>query len=160
MSLGSATPFNVDFDDLLRALNRAQVKYVVVGAHALAVHGFPRATGDLDIFVQASDPNAERVMAALRDFGAPVEAHGIAKADFAIPGTVYQMGLPPRRIDLITAISGVDFQEAWASRTIVEYQDVKIPVIGLDALLKNKLATGRQKDQLDAELLQGLQRQE
>lgn len=90
-----------DYLDLLRELDEAGAEYVVVGAHALAAHGLPRATGDFDVFVRPSLENAQRVAQALRAFGATLEAHGVQVEDFATPGTVYQLGLPPRRIDLL-----------------------------------------------------------
>lgn len=94
--------FNADFADLIRAMTRAGVEFLIVGAHALAAHGVVRSTGDLDVLVRPTNKNAARVYAALRDFGAPVEAHGVQPTDFASPGTVYQLGLPPRRIDAST----------------------------------------------------------
>ena len=98
-----------DFVDLVQCLREEQVDFVIVGAHAIAAHGSPRATGDLDVFVRPERVNAERVFRALARFGAPVAAHGVKAADFAMPGNVYQMGLPPHRIDLITEISGVSY---------------------------------------------------
>ena len=146
---------NQDFLDILRALDDAQAEYLVVGAHAMAVHGVPRATGDLDVLVRASVDNAARVVAALEAFGAPIEDHGITRQDFMSPGTVYQIGLPPRRIDLMTSISGVSFPDAWASRVAVEIAGVSVPFLGRDALVSNKRATGREKDELDVRLLTG-----
>ncbi len=147
--------FNQDFLDVLKALHEAEVEYLIVGAHAMALHGVPRATGDLDLLVRPSALNAERVLAALRAFGAPLEAHGIAREDFTRPGTVYQIGLPPRRIDLLTAISGVDFEEAWASREEIKIESKKVHFLSRDSLLKNKRATGRDKDLVDLRLLGG-----
>jgi len=94
-----------DFVDLVQSLNAEQCDFVVVGAHALAAHGAPRATGDLDVLVRPDVANSRRVYRALVNFGAPVLAHGVGQDDFAAPGTVYQMGLPPRRIDVLTSIS-------------------------------------------------------
>lgn len=111
--MGKVPELNEDFADMLHCLGEAGVEFVIVGAHALAAHGIARATGDIDIFVKPSAENAERVLAALTAFGAPLDSHGIAPADFARPGLVYQIGLPPRRIDLLTEISGVSFDEAW-----------------------------------------------
>ncbi len=110
-----ASGFNRDFLDILIALNGSGVEYIVVGAHALAVHGVPRATGDLDILVRTTSKNAAAVVAALREFGAPIEGHGVQQADFEIPGKVYQLGQPPRRIGLLTEIPGVPFEDAWNS---------------------------------------------
>jgi hypothetical protein len=145
--------WNDDFVDMLRALVDAGVEFLVVGAHALAVHGIPRATLDLDVWVRPSRDNAPRVIEALRAFGAPLAAHGIVSADFEEGGTVYQLGLPPNRIDLLTSISGVDFAEAWPSRVEVEVEGIRVPFIGARAQLTNKLAAGRDKDLVDAKLL-------
>lgn len=145
---------NEDFVDLLTALRDEAVEFVVVGAHALAAHGFVRATGDIDIFVRASTANARRVYAALLVFGAPMAAHGVTQADFERPDNVYQLGLPPRRIDILTSISGVSFDEAWASRAPVRMGGIDVFVIGKDAMIRNKRSTGRPKDLLDADLLE------
>lgn len=144
---------NSDFMDVLRCLAEAGAEFVVVGAHALAVHGIPRATGDIDIFVRPSAGNAERVLAALRAFGAPVAEHGVTVEDLARAGAVYQIGLPPRRIDILTEISGVGFDEAWSSRMPVEIEGVVLGFLGLEALVRNKRAAGRAKDLADLEAL-------
>ena len=142
-----------DFRDLLVALQRAGVRFLIVGAHALAVHGIPRATGDLDILVAPDADNAARLMLALGEFGAPVESHGITARDFENEGTVYQLGLPPRRIDLMTSITGVSFEEAESTAIETEIEDLRVPVLGRRQLLVNKLALGRPKDLADAQLL-------
>lgn len=144
---------NEDFQDLLVALQESDARFVLVGAHALAVHGVVRATGDLDVFVSPDAENALRVLRALRAFGAPVGAHGLTKDDLARPGTVYQMGLPPRRIDILNEISGCSFDEVWARRVLVDLDDLQLPVIGREDLVTNKRASGRPKDLLDVELL-------
>jgi hypothetical protein len=149
-----ATALNEDFADMLAALSNAQVEFIVVGAHALAAHGYPRATGDIDILVRPMSENAARVITALKSFGAPIEAHGITQADFEQPGNVYQIGLPPRRIDILTAISGVTFDEAWKSRVEAQLGGRTIAILGRDALILNKRATGRDKDLLDAAWLE------
>jgi Nucleotidyl transferase of unknown function (DUF2204) len=140
---------NEDFRDLLVLLADTGVEFVVVGAYALALHGAPRASGDIDLFVRPTPSNAERLFQALARFGAPLQAAGVTAADLAQPGAVYQIGLPPRRIDLLTEISGVSFDEAWASRTETEVESRIVPFIGRDALLKNKQAAGRPKDLAD-----------
>ena len=150
---------NEDYLDLLRAFVRERVAFLIVGAHALAVHGVPRATGDLDLLVRPDPPNAERVITALRSFGAPLATHGVSAADFARPGMVYQIGVAPRRIDVLTAISGVSFEEAWAGHTQAELQGLRLPVLGRAALLRNKRAAGRTKDLADAEQLERLEGQ-
>ena len=149
-----ASGLNEDFVDVLRALGESGAEFIVVGAHAMAVHGVPRATGDLDILVRPTIENAQRVLHALRLFGAPVDAHGIRETDLATPGIVYQIGLPPRRIDILTEISGVSFEEAWATHVEVEISGIRAPFIGRQALLKNKRATGREKDLVDARTLE------
>lgn len=142
-----------DFRDLLLALQQSEVRFLIVGAHALAVHGVPRATGDLDVLVAPEPKNAERLMRALEVFGAPIASHGISRQDFEVEGSVYQMGLPPRRIDIMTSISGVMFDEAEATAVSAEIDGLVLPVLGRSQLLANKLASGRPKDLVDAELL-------
>jgi len=148
--------FNRDFADLICAMKRAHVDFMIVGAHALAAHGVVRSTGDLDIFVRPTEDNAARVYAALLDFGAPLEAHGVRRADFANPGTVYQLGLPPRRIDVLTLISGVSFDEARIQSKLVEVDGVEFRVPGRAALLANKRASGRPTDLEDVLRLEEL----
>jgi hypothetical protein len=145
---------NEDFHDMVVALLRASVDFIVIGAHALAAHGLPRATGDFDILVRPSPDNAARVIAALDDFGAPTRAHGVTATDFEREGAVYQIGLPPRRIDLLTSITGVSFDEAWSSRVPARVAGLEFTVIGREALLKNKRATGRDKDLVDVRALE------
>jgi hypothetical protein len=147
---------NEDFLDMLRCLLAAQVEFIIVGAHALAAHGIARATGDIDILVRPSSENAERVIDALRAFGAPLEAHQIGPSDFTMLGTIYQIGLPPRRIDLLTEISGVVFDEAWASRLPTSVGGLSLSVLGRDALIKNKRAAARDKDLVDVSALERL----
>ncbi len=141
---------NEDFQDLLLLFADAGVEFVIVGAYALAFHGAPRASGDIDLFVRPSLVNAQRVFQALARFGAPLESAGVTAADFAQPGAVYQIGLPPRRIDVLTEISGVTFDEAWASRVVGEVEGRAVGFIGRAALLKNKEASGRLQDVADA----------
>lgn len=143
-----------DSRDLLDALDDARVRYLIVGAHALAAHGLPRATADLDVWVEPTADNAVRVLSALVAFGARVAHHGIDEADLARPGTVYQLGLPPRRIDLLTSISSVDFPEAWNKRFEAPVEGRLLPVIGREALIANKRASGRPKDLLDIDALE------
>ncbi len=141
---------NEDFQDLLLLFADAGVEFVIVGAYALAFHGAPRASGDIDLFVRPRLVNAQRVFQALARFGAPLESAGVTAADFAQPGAVYQIGLPPRRIDVLTEISGVTFDEAWASRVVGEVEGRAVGFIGRAALLKNKEASGRLQDVADA----------
>jgi hypothetical protein len=138
---------------MLRALSHARARFIVVGAHALAGHGFPRATGDLDIWVERSSDNAPRVWQALQQFGAPIDSANIEPEDFLVDSTVMQIGLPPRRIDLLTSITGVEFSDAWGAHIEIEISDVKVPVLGREHLLTNKRAVGRPQDLADIELL-------
>jgi len=144
---------NEDFRDLLAALLTAEARFLVVGAHALAVHGVPRATGDLDVWIAADPVNAERVWSALRSFGAPVAAMGVSREDLTRPDMVVQIGLPPRRIDILTAISGVAFDEAWSGHVTHEVGGLPVPFLGRAELVRNKRASGRTKDQADLEAL-------
>ncbi len=146
--------WNDDFLDLLDCLAAEQVECLVVGAFALAIHGVPRATGDIDVFVRPSETNAERLMRALARFGAPLDAARVTATDFATPGIVYQMGVPPRRIDLLTEISGVAFEDAWRDRVTHSIEGRDVSFLGLDALLANKRASGRSKDLVDVEMLE------
>jgi hypothetical protein len=141
---------NPDFRDLLRALTDAGAEFLVVGAYALSFHGAPRASGDIDIFVRPSPDNAARVWRALIGFGAPLSAAGVVQADFERPDLVYQIGLPPRRIDVLTSISGVSFDEAWSSREPATVDGRTVYFIGRDMFVRNKLAAGRPKDLADA----------
>ena len=140
---------NPDFVDLLRAFIARDVRFLIVGAYALALHGRPRATGDLDVWVDATPENAARVVAALADFGAPMG--DVEAAEFAQPGIVFQMGVVPGRIDVLTALSGITFGEAWPSRVRHAFGDVEADFIGRDAFIRNKRATGRTKDLGDIE---------
>lgn len=143
---------NRDFKDILSALNEEKAEYLVVGAYAMAVHGVPRATGDLDLWVNATDANAGRVWKALDRFGAPLAQ--LTPKDLCAPGLVYQMGVAPVRIDVLTSISGVGFADAWKHRTSVEIDGITVAVIGIEALLANKMAAGRPQDLADVERLQ------
>ena len=142
---------NEDFRELLRTLSDADARFLVVGAYAVSFHSEPRATADLDLWVEPTPENAKRVYAALAAFGAPLVE--LSEADLATPEIVFQIGVPPRRIDILTSISGVTFAEAWPDRSEGSYGGVRFPVIGVEALMKNKQALGRPKDLLDLELL-------
>jgi hypothetical protein len=146
---------NPDYRDILSAFADASVEFLVVGAYAVAAHGVPRATGDIDLFVRPTPENAQRVWNALLTFGAPLDRVDIA--DFAREGTIFQVGVVPRRIDVITAIDGVSFEAAWRGRTDLVLDGVRLPVIGLRELLANKRAVGRPQDMADVERLQSLQ---
>lgn len=142
---------NPDFKDLLREFNEQGVEYLVVGAHALAAHGHVRATKDLDIWVRPSPTNAAQVISALTRFGAPL--HDLTESDLTRPGLIFQIGVPPLRIDVITAIDGVAFDEAWPDRVEVKLGDQTIPVLSRHHLIANKKASGRLQDLADIERL-------
>jgi hypothetical protein len=144
---------NPDFLDMLSAFSEERVEFLVVGAYALAVHGLPHATGDMGLWVRPTRENARRVRAALARFGAPIE--NLAEEDLVTRGTVFQIGVAPRRIDVLTSIDGVGFDEAWAARTITRVGGVEISVIGRAELIRNKKTTGRAKDLADAAWLEG-----
>lgn len=143
---------NQDFLDLLRAFAAADVRYLLVGAYALAVHGRPRATGDLDVWVDATPENAPRVMRALASFGAPLA--DVSEEDFAQQGVVYQIGLPPARIDVLTQLTGLSFADAWTRRVRRPFGNVEADFIGLPDFITNKRAVGRTKDLADIEGLE------
>lgn len=152
----SDPPLNEDFRDLLALFAAFDVEHLIVGAHAMAVHGVVRATGDIDILVRPTHDNARRVVRALEAFGAPVDAHGVTPDDFVVHDRVYQMGLPPRRIDLLTSIAGIDFDAAWSSRTALDVDGLTLSFIGLEALRTNERACGRAKDIADLALLDAI----
>lgn len=143
---------NRDFAEMLSALSEESAEFLVVGAHALAAHGRPRATGDLDIWVRPTPANAARVWSALVRFGAPLRDLSIA--DLSSVGIVFQMGLPPVRIDILTGITGVTFDEAWPRRLVANVAGLDVPFLGRDDLLANKRATGRPKDLADVAALE------
>jgi hypothetical protein len=145
---------NEDFRDLLAELLRVEARFLIVGAHALAVHGFPRATGDLDVWIEREQTNAEKLHDALQRFGAPVGASGISAPDFLRPNVVVQIGLPPRRIDILTDITGGDFAAAWETRVTHELLGLPVPFVGRAELIANKRATGRLRDRADVEALE------
>jgi len=145
-----------DFCDLLVELADAEAEFVVLGGHAVAFHGHPRATKDLDVLVRANPSNARRVYAALAAFGAPLAQFTVGEADFASYDGVLQIGVPPRRIDVINRADGITFDEAVAEGDTFEIQGRTIPVIGRTALLKNKRAAAREQDLADVAALESL----
>jgi glycine cleavage system aminomethyltransferase T len=144
-------PLNKDWREFLELLNSNEVEYLVIGAFAVAFHGFPRYTADLDLLIRPTEENANRVLRALSEFG--FGKMGIQAADLRSPGMVVQLGVKPNRIDLLTTISAVSFEEAWATRNEAELEGVATHFIGRAALLRNKERTGRAKDLGDAEEL-------
>ena len=141
-----------DFKDLLSAFNAHRVEYLVVGAHALAAHGHVRATGDLDVWIRPEAANAKRVIAALESFGAPL--HDLTETDLIRPGTVFQIGVAPIRIDVLTSIDGVAFEEAWEDRMTAKFVDLPVPVLSARHLIRNKRTVGRPQDLADVHWLE------
>ncbi len=142
---------NRDFVEMLCALSDVDAEFIIVGAHALAAHGIPRATGDLDIWVRPSPENATRILLALAKFGAPLL--DLSHDDLMRPGTVFQIGLVPSRIDILTSISGVAWDQAWPRRLRIQIEGMEIAVLGKEDLITNKRATGRPRDLADLALL-------
>jgi hypothetical protein len=147
-----------DFRDLLIALHDADAEFVVLGGHAVAYHGHPRATKDLDVLVRANAANAARVYKGLASFGAPLSLFEVDETDFATYDGVLQIGLPPRRIDILNRADGITFDEAIEAHESFEVEGRRIPVIGLAALLKNKKAAAREQDLADAKALETIHR--
>jgi len=145
---------NEDYKDMLQALVDEKVEFLLVGAYALAAHGYPRATMDIDIWVMPSPDNADAVLRAVRRFGAPL--HSLTKADLVKEGTVFQIGVAPRRIDIITAASGLNFGEASSRATSVQIEGITVRIPSIADLIRNKRASGRTKDIADAEALEEL----
>ncbi len=146
---------NPDFRDLFASLNGAGAEYLVIGAYALAVHGAPRFTKDLDLWVRPSEENAKRVWSALEVFGAPMG--NLKIKDLSSPGIVFQIGIAPNRIDLLTTPDGVDFDTAWGQRVESRYGDQSIHILGKADLIQNKQATGRTQDLADIEALRKME---
>lgn len=145
---------NPDFRDLLATFNAHGVECLVVGAHALAAHGVVRATKDLDVWVRPSDNNAPKVLRALAEFGAPL--HDLTAKDLMEPGLIFQIGVPPIRIDVITAIDGVEFSDAWPDRVQTTFAGEKVAVLSMNHLIVNKKAAGRLQDLADVEKLEAV----
>ena len=147
-------PFNEDFEDLLLAMADADVEFLVVGGWAMALHGHGRSTDDIDVWVRANPNNADRVYRALLQFGAPVQSHGVTPEVFAQPHYGYRMGIKPRLIEVLTSVTGIDFEEAWQDRRHFTLKGRTIYFIGRSALLANKRAAGRPKDLADVAWLE------
>lgn len=141
-----------DFRDLLAEFNAHGVEFLVVGAHALAAHGLVRATKDLDVWVRPEQKNAERALRALAAFGAPL--HDLTTEDLSKPGLIFQIGVAPIRIDVITAIDGVTFEEAWQARLEAEFADQSVGVLSRHHLVQNKRTSGRPQDLVDVDWLE------
>lgn len=143
---------NEDYKEMLLALSGEKVRYLLVGAYAMAAHGYPRATMDIDLWVEPSHENAEAVLRALRLYGAPL--HDLTIADLVKDNTVFQIGVAPRRIDIVTGATGLTFDEAYANSIVANPDGIELRALSLDDLIKNKKATNRAKDQVDVELLE------
>jgi len=144
-------PLPKDWREFIELLNSRGVEYLIVGAFALAFHGVPRFTGDIDILVRRSAENSARIEEVLRAFS--FASLGLSAADFLNPDQVIQLGHPPNRIDLLTSITGVAFEEAWADRVAGELHGIPVRFIGREMLIRNKRATGRAQDKADLEAL-------
>ena len=145
---------NSHYKDILLILSEKKVKFLLVGAYAMAVHGYPRSTMDIDLLVMPNAENALLVLQALVDFGAPTE--DISVDDLQKEGLIFQIGVAPCRIDILTSIDGIKFEDAFASSEIVEIEGIPIHVLSIPDLIKNKRATGRIKDLADAEMLENM----
>jgi hypothetical protein len=144
---------NPDFRDILSAFSAEKAEFLVVGAYALAAHDLPRATGDLDLWVATTGENPERVLKALARFGAPVS--DLSVEDLRHPDLVFQVGVTPLRIDILTSIDGVEFADAWPRRVSADLGGMKVPILSRDDLIRNKRAAGRPQDIADLARLEG-----
>ena len=149
---------NEDYKDMLQALSDEKVRFLLVGAYAMAAYGYPRATMDIDIWIMPSLQNAEAVLRALRRFGAPL--HGLTREDLQTDGTVFQIGVAPRRIAIITAASGLQFEDTFERSLSVNVEGIEVHIPSLDDLIRNKKASGRTRDLADAEALEFLKNSE
>ena len=140
-----------DLKEFIRLLNSHGVEYLLVGGHAVAFHGHPRFTADIDFFIRMAPPNAQKLLAVLNEFG--FGSVGITERDLLEPQRIIQLGRPPNQIDVLTSISGVDFDSAWQTRVESVMDDQPVVVIGWDELLRNKKASGREKDRADVSKL-------
>jgi hypothetical protein len=140
---------NEDYKEMLQLLSSEGVRFLLVGAYALGAHGYPRATGDIDVWVDTEPTNTTRLMKVLKKFGAPLK--GISEKDFQKKDMVFQIGVAPRRIDIITSIDGVLFHKAYEDKDSLKIDGLVIPVLSLKGLIKNKESTGREKDLLDVQ---------
>ncbi len=143
---------NRDFKEFIKSLNDSGVRYLVVGGYAVALHGHPRYTKDIDIWIDLSLDNSERIIDALNQFG--FGSLGLKREDFLEADVIIQLGYPPNRIDILTTLTGVDFEDCYSSRTLVKIDGETISFIDLENLKKNKASTGRSQDKADLENLQ------
>jgi len=147
---------NEDYRDMLQALSDEKVKFLLVGAFAMAAHGYPRATMDIDIWIMPSRENADAVLRSLDRFGAALQ--GLAREDLVRDDTVFQIGVAPRRIDIITSETGLNFEEAYRNSLSVNIEGTEIRILSIEDLVRNKLATGRTSDLADVEALETLRK--
>ena len=143
---------NKDFREFIECLNKHNAEYLIVGGYAVAFHGHPRYTKDLDVWIRVSSKNAEKLMKAIKDFG--FDSLGLTKNDFQTPQLIIQLGNPPNRIDIITSASGIDFDEVFPQKVVVDVNGLSVNFIDLSNLIKNKTASGRHQDLADIENLQ------
>ena len=144
---------NSHYKDILSILSEKEVKFLLVGAYAMAAHGYPRSTMDIDLLVKPEPENALLVLQALEDFGAPVE--GLSREDLQKEGLIFQIGVAPCRIDILTSIDGVQFTDAYTHSEVVDIEGIPIHVLSIPDLITNKRSTGRTKDLADAQMLEG-----
>jgi len=149
---------NEDYRDMLHVLSEEKVRFILVGAYALAAHGYPRATMHIDIWVMPSPDNADAVLRALSRFGAPL--NNLTKEDLLKDGTIFQIGVAPRRIDIITTVTGLQFENTYQNSISVNIEGIEVRIPSIDDLILNKRATGRTKDLADAEALESLKNSE
>ena len=142
---------NDDYKDMLLALSERKVKFLLVGAYAMAAHGYPRSTMDIDLWVMPDSENAVLVLQALEDFGAPVG--DLSPEDLQNDGMIFQIGVAPRRIDILTSVDGLRFDDSFANSNIIEIEGIPVHVLSVSDLVKNKRSTGRLKDLADVESL-------
>lgn len=142
---------NEDYKEILQILLSHKAKFLIVGAYAMGAYGYLRATGDFDIWVEASAENSKKIYKSLSEFGAPLS--DIAEKTFTEKGIIFQIGVAPRRIDIITHIDGVTFEEAYKTKESIEIEGLQVPFLSKENLIKNKQSTGREKDRLDADYL-------
>lgn len=140
-----------DFREFLKSFNSANVEYLLIGGYAVGIYGHIRATNDLDIWVNTSPENAARIVHALREFG--FTAAGLTSDLFLVPNSIVRMGVPPIRIEILTSISGVEFESCYAEKKMIEIDDLMVPLISLPRLRENKAASARAKDLADLENL-------
>ncbi len=152
-TMGGTMKLSRDFSEFIECLNESNVRYLVIGGYAVAHHGHPRYTKDLDVWLEMSPENSTRIIKALEKFG--FATLGLRAEDFLEPDTIIQLGYEPQRIDLLTSAAGIDFATAWENQCLVEVEHLTIRVLGLPQLIKNKQAVGRPQDLADVDALEG-----